>query len=77
MARKGKTIEQQCKYYDCEDFISEVMLYHYECGNKKDMLDDYRELCKDAKQIVVQQLFELYAGNTYKLEKIISTLMFG
>lgn len=32
MARKGKTLEQQCKYYNCEDFVRDVMLYHYNCG---------------------------------------------
>lgn len=25
MARKGKTLEQQCKYYNCEDFVRDVI----------------------------------------------------
>lgn len=56
MARKGKTLAQQCKFYDCENFVSDVMLYHYNCGNKKGMVEDYKELNKEARQIVVQQI---------------------
>lgn len=56
MSRKGKTLAQQCKFYDCENFVSDVMLYHYNCGNKKGMVEDYKELNKEARQIVVQQI---------------------
>ena len=38
MARKSKTLEQQCKFYNCENFVSDVMLYHYNCGNKAGMV---------------------------------------
>lgn len=74
MARKGKTLEQQCKYYNCEDFVCDVMLYHYNCGNKKGMVEDYKELNKEARQIVVQQIFEAYYN--YALQDIIMRLMF-
>lgn len=76
MARRGKTLEQQCKYYDCENFLTDVMIYHYDCGNSDGMLDDYRELCKDAKQSVVRDLFDMEL-NPYKLWTIINLLMFG
>ena len=76
MARRGKTLEQQCKYYDCENFLTDVMLYHYERGHPGEMLDDYRELCKDAKQSVVRNLFDMEL-NPYKLWTIINLLVFG
>lgn len=56
MARKSKTLEQQCNFYNCEDFVSDVMLYHYNCGNKAGMVEDYKELSKEARQIAVQQI---------------------
>ena len=74
MARKGKTLEQQCKFYGCDDFVSDVMLYHYHCGNKKGMVEDYKELNKEARQIVVQQIFEAYRNSV--LQDIITHLMF-
>lgn len=77
MARKGKTLEQQCKYYNCEDFVYDVMLYHYECGNKKGMVEDYKELNKEARQIAVQQIFESsYLNEPSVLQDIITRLMF-
>ena len=77
MARKGKTLAQQCKFYNCEDFVSDVMLYHYNCGNKKDMVEDYKELNKEARQIVVQQIFEsCYLNELSVLQDIITRLMF-
>lgn len=74
MARKGKTLAQQCKFYNCEDFVADVMLYHYHCGNKKGMVEDYKELNKEARQIVVQQIFEAYRDSA--LQDIITHLMF-
>lgn len=74
MARKGKTLEQQCKYYNCEDFVRDVMLYHYSCGNKKGMVEDYKELNMEARQIAVQQIFEF--GYPSVLQDIITHLMF-
>ena len=74
MARKGKTLAQQCKFYNCEDFAHDVMLYHYACGNKKGMVEDYKELNKEARQIVVQQIFEAYYNSA--LQDIIMRLMF-
>ena len=74
MARKGKTLAQQCKFYNCEDFVHDVMLYHYHCGNKKGMVEDYKELNKEARQIVVQQIFEAYRNSA--LQDIITHLMF-
>lgn len=77
MARKGKTLAQQCKYYNCEDFVYDVMLYHYECGNKKGMVEDYKELNKEARQIAVQQIFESsYLNEPSVLQDIITRLMF-
>lgn len=77
MARKGKTLAQQCKFYDCEDFVSDVMLYHYNCGNKKGMVEDYKELNKEARQIAVQQIFEsCYLNEPSVLQDIITRLMF-
>ena len=74
MARKGKTLSQQCKFYNCEDFVADVMLYHYHCGNKKGMVEDYKELNNEARQIVVQQIFEAYRNSA--LQDIITHLMF-
>ena len=74
MARKGKTLAQQCKFYGCDDFVSDVMLYHYHCGNKKGMVEDYKELNKEERQIVVQQIFEAYRNSA--LQDIITHLMF-
>lgn len=77
MARKGKTLAQQCKYYNCEDFVYDVMLYHYECGNKKGMVEDYKELNKEARQIAVQRIFESsYLNEPSVLQDIITRLMF-
>lgn len=76
MARKGKTLAQQCKFYDCEDFVSDVMLYHYNCGNKAGMVEDYKELNKEAREIVVQQIFECYLDEPSVLQDIITRLMF-
>lgn len=75
MARKGKALEQQCKFYGCENFVEDVMLYHYYCGNKKGMVEDYKELNKEARQIVVQQIFELIDQPSV-LQDIITHLMF-
>ena len=74
MARKGKTLDQQCKFYGCENFVADVMLYHYHCGNKKGMVEDYKELNKEARQIVVQHIFEAYRDSA--LQDIITHLMF-
>ncbi|MEI3053830.1 MAG: hypothetical protein V8T35_10935 [Prevotella sp.] len=77
MARKGKTLAQQCKFYNCEDFVSDVMLYHYNCGNKAGMVEDYKELNKEARQIAVQQIFESsYLNQPSVLQDIITHLMF-
>lgn len=77
MARKGKTLAQQCKFYNSENFVSDVMLYHYYCGNKKGMVEDYKELNKEARQIVVQQIFESGLLNEPSvLQDIIMCLMF-
>lgn len=77
MARKSKTLEQQCKFYNCENFVSDVMLYHYNCGNKAGMVEDYKELNKEARQIVVQQIFDSsYLNEPSVLQDIITRLMF-
>lgn len=77
MARKSKTLEQQCKFYNCENFVSDVMLYHYNCGNKAGMVEDYKELNKEARQFVVQQIFESsYLNEPSVLQDIITRLMF-
>ncbi len=77
MARKGKTLAQQCKFYNCEDFVSDIMLYHYNCGNKSGMVEDYKELNKEARQIAVQQIFESsYLNQPSVLQDIITRLMF-
>lgn len=76
MARKGKTLAQQCKFYDCEHFVCDVMLYHYYCGNKKGMVEDYKELNKEAREIVVQQIFECYLNEPSFLQDIITRFMF-
>lgn len=75
MARKGKTLAQQCKFYGSENFVADVMLYHYYCGNKKGMVEDYKELNKEARQIAVQQIFELIDQPSV-LQDIITHLMF-
>lgn len=75
MARRGKTLQQQCKYYNCDDFVSDVMMYHFNCGNKKDMVDDYKELCKEAKQEAIHRLCVMC--DFRKIDEIITALMFG
>ena len=75
MERKGKTLAQQCKFYGCENFVADVMLYHYYCGNKKGMVEDYKELNKYERQIAVQQIFELIDQPSV-LQDIITRLMF-
>nr|DAH28667.1 MAG TPA: hypothetical protein [Caudoviricetes sp.] len=75
--RRGKTLSQQCWYYNCENFLDDVMLYHYNCGNKKGMVEDYKELNKEARQIAVQQIFESsYLNEPSVLQDIIMRLMF-
>lgn len=77
MARKSKTLEQQCKFYNCENFVSDVMLYHYNCENKAGMVEDYKELNKETRQIVVQQIFDSsYLNEPSVLQDIIMRLMF-
>lgn len=78
MARKSKTLAQQCKFCNCGDFVSDVMLYHYDCGNKAGMVEDYRELSREARQIAVQQISESgYLNQPSVLQDIITRLMFG
>lgn len=51
------------------------MLYHYNCGNKKGMVEDYKELNMEARQIAAQQIFE--SGYLPVIQDIITLLMFG
>lgn len=75
--RRGKTLSQQCWYYNCEDFVDDVMMYHYNCGNKKGMVEDYKEFNKEARQIVVQKIFESsHLNEPSVLQDIIMRLMF-
>ena len=38
MARRSKTLEEQCKYYECDNFTTEVLLEDYYNGQRKQMV---------------------------------------
>ncbi|WP_277638467.1 hypothetical protein [Bacteroides graminisolvens] len=57
MKRYGKTVAQQCRYYEVEN-IYEYMVSNYLNGNHSQFKELYKELCKEAKKGFVSYLFD-------------------
>ena len=75
--RRGKTLSQQCWHYNCEDFVDDVMIDRYNRGDKKGMVDLYKELYKKARKIAVQQILDSRHLNEWSvISDIIMRLMF-
>lgn len=60
MARRSKTLEEQCKYYECDNFTTDILLNDYYNGQRKQMVDHYKELNIDSRKSVIAELFELF-----------------
>lgn len=56
-ARRGKTVAQQCKYYEVEN-IYEYMVSVYINGNITPFGELYQELCTDAKRMFIDYIFD-------------------
>ena len=66
MARRSKTLEEQCKYYECDNFNTEVLLEDYYNGQRKQMVEHYKELNIDSRKSVIAELFELFGESEDK-----------
>ena len=66
MARRSKTLEEQCKYYECDNFTTEVLLKDYYNGQRKQMVEHYKELNIDSRKSVIAELFELFGESEDK-----------
>lgn len=58
--RRNKTYSAQCKYYDV-DVLASVLIYWYSCnrdGNRKQILETYREGNKKCREMIVDELLE-------------------
>lgn len=60
MARRSKTLEEQCKYYECDNFTTDILLNDYYNGQGKQMVEHYKELNIDSRKSVIAELFELF-----------------
>ena len=60
MARRSKTLEEQCKYYECDNFTTDILLNDYYNGQIKQMVEHYKELNIDSRKSVIAELFELF-----------------
>lgn len=60
MARRSKTLEEQCKYYECDNFTTDILLNDYYNGQRKQMVEHYKELNIDSRKSVIAELFELF-----------------
>ena len=60
MARRSKTLEEQCKYYECDNFTTDILLNDYYNGQRKQMVEHYKELNIDSRKRVIAELFELF-----------------
>lgn len=60
MARRSKTLEEQCKYYECDNFTMDILLNDYYNGQRKQMVEHYKELNIDSRKSVIAELFELF-----------------
>lgn len=56
-ARRGKTVAQQCRYYEVEN-IYEYMVSVYINGNINPFRELYNELCTDAKIMFIDYIFD-------------------
>lgn len=56
MKRYGKTVAQQCRYYEVEN-IYEYMVSVYINGNITPFRELYKELCDDAKREFIDYCF--------------------
>ena len=75
--RRGKTLSQQCWHYYCDNFMDEVMMERYNRGDKKGMVEVYKELNKKARKIVVQKILDSRHLNEWSvISDIIMRLMF-
>lgn len=68
--RKGKTYEQQKKYYDeSEDFesLGAIFVYWLECGNETaaQMQEIFREGTKECKDFILEDLYHLCDQKTF------------
>lgn len=80
MARKGKTYEQQKKFYDeSGDFesLGAIFLYWLECGNEtaKQMQATYREGNRECKEYLIADLRYLTDIKTF--HTMINIFLFG
>ena len=60
MARRSKTLEEQCKYYECDNFTTDILLNDYYNGQRKQMVEHYKESNIDSRKSVIAELFELF-----------------
>lgn len=80
MARKGKTYEQQKKFYDeSNDYesLGEIFLYWLECGTEtaKQMQATYREGNRECKEHIISDLRQLTDFNTF--HTFVNIFLFG
>ena len=64
--RRSKTLEEQCMYYECDNFTTEVLLEDYYNGQRKQMVEHYKELNIDSRKSVIAELFELFGESEDK-----------
>lgn len=57
MKRYGKTVAQQCRYYEVEN-IYEYMVSSYLNGNHSQFKELYKELSREAKKEFISYLFD-------------------
>jgi hypothetical protein len=70
--RRGKTVAQQCRYYEVEN-IYDYMVSVYINGNITSFQELYRELCTDAKRMFIDYIFD-EVPRVYHQEIIIATI---
>lgn len=71
-ARRNKSVAQQCRYYEVEN-IYEYMVSVYINGNFTDFRELHAELCKDAKRLFIEYIFD-EVPPIYHQEIIIATI---
>lgn len=70
--RRNKTVAQQCKFYEVDN-IYEYMVSVYINGNITTFQELYAELCKDAKRLFIEYIFD-EVPRVYHQEIIIATI---
>lgn len=77
MARRSKTLKEQCRYYECDNFLVDILIDDYYNGQKKQMVEHFKELNIDSRKEVISDLFSLYGENNPNLvEKIVLLFTF-